>query len=257
MKHHINDMKRRALHNADAAYYVLDYLAHSFPVQLYEPFTDSEGNLSSRPVKRDGQPVECREAARRREAPRGGAPESGIRGFRDVVADANDLGRASQQASRTARRTLADSQGGNFERKAEPSLNHRGGLAYDDDQGQNYGQANDYDPSLADERYRPAPPPAPPRGGQRESFDRNPRKGKSKSLPWKNMIGGPLPRPANPPPIIFVQGCALHLPLRGLPSNDSRWPPRGGAGAGAGRSRAAASPRRCATWPPADWCWSS
>src|SRR3546814_8523248 len=30
--------------------YVLDYLAHSFPVQLYEPFTDSEGNLSSRPV---------------------------------------------------------------------------------------------------------------------------------------------------------------------------------------------------------------
>jgi predicted RNA methylase len=47
--------------------YVLDYLAHSFPVQLYEPFTDSEGNLSSRPVYRDGQPVECREAARRRD----------------------------------------------------------------------------------------------------------------------------------------------------------------------------------------------
>jgi hypothetical protein len=46
----------------------LDYLAHSFPVQLYEPFTDSEGNLSSRPVMRDGQPVECREAARRRDA---------------------------------------------------------------------------------------------------------------------------------------------------------------------------------------------
>ena len=48
--------------------YVLDYLAHSFPVQLYEPFTDSEGKLSSRPVFRDGQPVECREAARRRDA---------------------------------------------------------------------------------------------------------------------------------------------------------------------------------------------
>ncbi|MFC7706387.1 strawberry notch-like NTP hydrolase domain-containing protein [Plastorhodobacter daqingensis] len=48
--------------------YVLDYLAHSFPVQLYEPFTDSEGNLSSRPVMRDGQPVECREAVRRRDA---------------------------------------------------------------------------------------------------------------------------------------------------------------------------------------------
>ncbi len=34
--------------------YVLDYLAHSFPVQLYEPFTDGEGNISSRPVHNDG-----------------------------------------------------------------------------------------------------------------------------------------------------------------------------------------------------------
>ena len=47
--------------------YVLDYLAHSFPVQLYEPFTDAEGNLSSRPVFRDGQPVESREAVARRD----------------------------------------------------------------------------------------------------------------------------------------------------------------------------------------------
>ncbi|RUV20776.1 strawberry notch family protein [Mesorhizobium sp. M1A.F.Ca.IN.022.04.1.1] len=47
--------------------YVFDYLAHSFPVQLYEPFSDSEGNLSSRPVYRDGQPVESREAVARRD----------------------------------------------------------------------------------------------------------------------------------------------------------------------------------------------
>jgi predicted RNA methylase len=47
--------------------YVLDYLAHSFPVQLYEPFTDSEGNLCSRPVYRDGQPVESRDAVARRD----------------------------------------------------------------------------------------------------------------------------------------------------------------------------------------------
>jgi predicted RNA methylase len=47
--------------------YVLDYLAHSFPTQLYEPFTDSEGNISSRPVVRDGQPVQCREAVERRD----------------------------------------------------------------------------------------------------------------------------------------------------------------------------------------------
>ncbi|RHZ90682.1 methylase [Cereibacter sphaeroides] len=48
--------------------YVLSYLQHSFPVQLHEPFTDGEGNLSSRPVFRDGQPVECREAVARRDA---------------------------------------------------------------------------------------------------------------------------------------------------------------------------------------------
>jgi len=47
--------------------YVLDYLAHSFPTQLFEPFTDSEGNLSSRPVFRDGQPVQCRDAVARRD----------------------------------------------------------------------------------------------------------------------------------------------------------------------------------------------
>ncbi len=47
--------------------YALDYLAHSFPIQLYEPFEDSEGNLSSRPVYRDGQPVQCRDAVTRRD----------------------------------------------------------------------------------------------------------------------------------------------------------------------------------------------
>jgi predicted RNA methylase len=47
--------------------YVLDYLAHGFPTQLFEPFTDGEGNLSSRPVMRDGQPVQCREALDRRD----------------------------------------------------------------------------------------------------------------------------------------------------------------------------------------------
>jgi predicted RNA methylase len=47
--------------------YVLDYLAHSFPTQLYEPYTDDSGNLQSRPVMRDGQPVESREAVQRRD----------------------------------------------------------------------------------------------------------------------------------------------------------------------------------------------
>ncbi len=49
--------------------YVLDYLEHSFPVQLYEPYTDGEGSMFSRPVRDDeGNPVVNREAVRRREA---------------------------------------------------------------------------------------------------------------------------------------------------------------------------------------------
>lgn len=47
--------------------YVLDYLSHSFPTQLYEPFEDEQGNLSSRPVFANGQPVQCREAVARRD----------------------------------------------------------------------------------------------------------------------------------------------------------------------------------------------
>ena len=39
--------------------YVLDYLSHSFPTQLFELFTDDEGNLHSRPAyDADGNPVD-------------------------------------------------------------------------------------------------------------------------------------------------------------------------------------------------------
>src|ERR1700728_2060188 len=51
----------------DAREYVLDYLAHSFPTQLFEPFTDDDGNLWPRPVARAGQPVQCRKAIERRD----------------------------------------------------------------------------------------------------------------------------------------------------------------------------------------------
>ena len=47
--------------------YVLDYLQHSFPVQLFEEFSDEEGNIASRPVFLDGNPVMCREAVERRD----------------------------------------------------------------------------------------------------------------------------------------------------------------------------------------------
>ena len=49
--------------------YVLDYLATSFPVLLYEPYTDEDGHLRSKLVQdADGNPVVCREAERRRDA---------------------------------------------------------------------------------------------------------------------------------------------------------------------------------------------
>ena len=49
--------------------YVLDYLAHAFPVQRMEPFTDENGNLMSRPMfDRDGNPVISQEALAARDA---------------------------------------------------------------------------------------------------------------------------------------------------------------------------------------------
>ncbi len=48
--------------------YVLDYLLHSWPTQLFEIFTDEEGNLHSRPASDErGQPVVSREAVERRD----------------------------------------------------------------------------------------------------------------------------------------------------------------------------------------------
>ena len=48
---------------------VIEFLAHAFPVQLQEPFTDDSGNLFSRPVfDADGNPVLCQEAVARRDA---------------------------------------------------------------------------------------------------------------------------------------------------------------------------------------------
>ena len=49
--------------------HVLDFLAHAFPVQLQEPYTDGDGNLMSRPaVDAEGHPVLCQEAIAQRDA---------------------------------------------------------------------------------------------------------------------------------------------------------------------------------------------
>ena len=48
--------------------YVLDYLQHSFPTQLFETYSDDEGELLSRPVfTADGQPVLCKWAVEKRD----------------------------------------------------------------------------------------------------------------------------------------------------------------------------------------------
>ena len=48
--------------------YVLDYLAHSFPTQLFEVYSDADGNLQSRPaIDEDGNPIQSRDAVERRD----------------------------------------------------------------------------------------------------------------------------------------------------------------------------------------------
>jgi hypothetical protein len=48
--------------------YVLDYLSHSFPTQLFEVYGDEQGNLLSRPAyDENGTPVISREAVERRD----------------------------------------------------------------------------------------------------------------------------------------------------------------------------------------------
>ncbi len=48
--------------------YVLDYLTHSFPTQLFEVYSDENGDLQSRPaVDENGNPVQSREAMERRD----------------------------------------------------------------------------------------------------------------------------------------------------------------------------------------------
>ena len=68
MTRQINTFTTRAQHNGDLGYFVLDYLAHSFPTQLHEVYSDEDGNLHARPVfDQHGQPVQSREALERRE----------------------------------------------------------------------------------------------------------------------------------------------------------------------------------------------
>jgi hypothetical protein len=56
----------------NSAELTLTYLSHSFPTQLFEEYTDSDGNLASRPVLRDGQPVQSTGSTKLQPQPRCG-----------------------------------------------------------------------------------------------------------------------------------------------------------------------------------------
>jgi len=90
----------------------------------------------------------------RRSADNGTAP--GVRGFRDITADADDLGRAAAQANRAARKTYANvpSPSPEFDR-LEPSL---------EDRGADPEAPYSYDESIEEaDRYAAAPPAPRPR----------------------------------------------------------------------------------------------
>jgi hypothetical protein len=106
----------------------------------------------------DPQLPPTRERPGARRGPEGAQPpvppaSPGMRGFRDIEADANDLGRAAAQANRNARKTYANvpSPSPEFDR-LEPSLENRGA---DPDQPYSYEEE-------LEEAERYAPPGAPP-----------------------------------------------------------------------------------------------
>jgi hypothetical protein len=116
-----------------------------------------------------------------RRGPDNGVPQApGVRGFRDIAADADDLGRAAAQANRAARKTYANvpSPSPEFDR-LEPSLENRGA-----DPEAPYS----YDESIEEaERYAVPQPPVPrPRLAQ----DREPKKraGAGAAFPFKSAI---------------------------------------------------------------------
>jgi hypothetical protein len=134
-------------------------------------------------------PTRERSGAPRR-GPDNSAPQMpqppGVRGFRDIAADADDLGRAAAQANRNARKTYANvpSPSPEFDR-LEPSMENRGA---DPDQPFSYDEA-------AEEADRYAPQPSqmpPPQQRSRLSGDRdrepNKRARSGTVFPFKSAI---------------------------------------------------------------------
>src|ERR1700738_1085842 len=121
------------------------------------PRTEAPGPPRPQPPQLPTQDPPLPPTRERAGAPRRGADNSapqapGMRGFRDIAADADDLGRAAAQANRAARKTYANVPSPELDR-LEPNLDNRG-----DDTDAPYS----YDESVEEaERYAPSQQLAP------------------------------------------------------------------------------------------------
>jgi hypothetical protein len=124
-------------------------------------------------------PTRDRGGPSRRGVDNGGPPPAPVRGFRDITADTDDLGRAAAQASRAARKTYANvpSPSPEFDR-LEPSL---------DDRSAEADAPYSYDESVEEaERYAPqASGPRSRIGTDRES---NKRARAGATFPFRSAI---------------------------------------------------------------------
>jgi hypothetical protein len=114
-----------------------------------------------------------------RRGPDNSAPQA-VRGFRDIAADADDLGRAAAQANRSARKTYANvpSPSPEFDR-LEPNMENRGA-----DPDAPYS----YDESIEEaERYAPSQQPRPRLGQDRGREPKKPRRSGA-AFPFKSAI---------------------------------------------------------------------
>src|SRR6266516_8026732 len=125
-----------------------------------------------------------------RRGPDNSAPQApGVRGFRDIAADADDLGRAAAQANRAARKTYANvpSPSPEFDR-LEPSM---------EDRGADPNAPYSYDESVEEaERYaQPQPPPRPRLASGRRRRPSSSRRWRSASCCMTRIP--PIPRASN------------------------------------------------------------
>jgi hypothetical protein len=113
------------------------------------------------------------------------APAPGVRGFRDIAADADDLGRAAAQANRSARKTYANvpSPSPEFDR-LEPSMENRGA---DPDLPYSYDESAEEAARWTPPADQPAPRPRAPDKDRKKKAARAPRVGGG-GFPFKSAI---------------------------------------------------------------------